>query len=167
MGILSAVLLDMLQEQFRHETSNALRYTSRSSWTRYRGLESTADFFQQEAEGEYAHAAKVRGWIEARNCALVPEPYNYTDSSAFPDYASLFVSSQEIERNTTDRLNAIYAMALTERDYMLVTAVSELVHEQIEEENLYQTIIDRISTRGQDAASVHDIDMWIGERFVK
>lgn len=153
----------MLQEQFRHETSNALRYASRSSWARFRGLEATADFFNQESEGEQAHAQKVKGWIEDRNCALVPAPYSFDEPSSFLDFPSLFVSAQIIERETTDRLNAIYAMALTERDFMLVTAVSELVKEQIEEENLYQTIIDRIRIE----PSVHLVDVWIGERFVK
>ena len=167
MGILSAVLLDLLQEQFRHETANSLRYIARSSYARYRGLEATADFFSREAEGEQEHARVVRSWIEDRNCAVIPEPLTYTDSSSFSSYTDLFVSALLVERGTTERLNTLYFTALGECDGMLAIAVQKLLAEQTEEENLYQTILDRIKARGSDAATDHDIDIWIGERFLK
>lgn len=165
MGILSAVLLDMLQEQFRHETSNALRYVARSSWARMRGLEATADFFSREAKGEYEHADKIRQIIEDRNCALMPEPYSYADSSAFSRFNDLFASAMEVERGTTARLTMIAQAALNDGDLMLFGAIQPMIAEQVEEENLYQTILDRIAARGDDAASVHDVDVWIGETF--
>lgn len=167
MGNLSAVTLALLQEQYRHETANSLRFVARASWARYRGLEATADFFLSESEGERKHADAVRCWIEDRNEALTPEPITYADASAFESFVSMFRGALEIEQETTRRLNAIYDAALTERDFQLVTQVSELVVEQIEEENTYQTILDRIASRGNDDATMHDIDMWIGERFAK
>lgn len=165
MGNLSAVALGLLQTQFRHELSNNLRYLARSSWARFRGLEATADFFNKEAEGEMRHALLVRKWIEDRNETLVPEPFEFEDPSTFATFNSLFSTALEVERETTRMLNAIYAAALAEGDFQLVTQVSELCAEQIEEENLYQTILDRIAARGADNASAHDIDVWIGETF--
>jgi ferritin len=165
MGNLSAAALSLLQAQYRHETSNSLRYFARASWARFRGFEATADFFQKEAEGERKHAVIVQKWIEDRNEQLTPEPLQYSDPSSFIEYASLFESAIEVERVTTEMLNKIYAQALSDGDFQLVTQVSELVIEQIEEENLYQTILDRIGSRGNDASANHDIDLWIGERF--
>jgi ferritin len=165
MGNLSAAALSLLQEQYRHETSNSLRYFARASWARFRGFEATADFFQREAGGERKHALKVQSWIEDRNEQLIPEPYSYNDPSAFVAFTDLFSSALGVERLTTAMLNTIYAQALSDADYQLVTQVSELVIEQIEEENLYQTILDRIASRGSDAASAHDIDVWIGEQY--
>jgi ferritin len=167
MGTLSAVTLSLLQEQYRHEISNALRYRARSSWARFRGFESTADFFAQEAKGEERHAAIVLKWIEDRNEALVPEPLTYTESSEYASFEALFQTALAIELETTRRLTIVYATALSEMDAQLMMQVSELVIEQTEEENLYRTILDRIESRSRDAASSHDIDVWIGGRFVK
>jgi len=165
MGILSATLLSLLQDQYRHETSNSLRYVARSSWARFRGLEATADFFEHEAKDERKHAEIVRKIIEARNAELYPAPYSFDESNDWAAFGDLFTTAQAIERDTTDRLNAIYGQALGESDFMLVIAISELVAIQIEEENAYQTILDRIDARGDDKASTHDIDVWIGETF--
>lgn len=165
MGNLSAAALALLQEQYRHETSNSLRYFARASWARFRGFEATADFFQQEAKGEREHADKVQSWIEDRNEQLVPEPYSYDDPSSFIAFPDLFLSALEIERLTTTMLNRIYSQALLDNDYQLIAQVLPLIAEQTEEENLYQTIIDRIRARGSDESAGHDIDVWIGERF--
>jgi ferritin len=165
MGKISTVLLDLLQAQYRQETANSLRYFARASWARFRGFEATADFFVREAEGERKHADIVRGWIEDRNEALVPEPFAYDEPSTFAEYSKLFESAMAIEVATTESLSTIYASALKEGDFLLAAMVVELLKKQVEEENLYQSILDRIASRGSDAASDHDIDIWIGGRF--
>lgn len=167
MGNLSAAALAMLQEQYRHETCNEFRYMARSSWARFRGLEGIADFFKQEAKGEHKHSIIVKTWIEDRNEALIIEPLAYDEPSVWATFAELFETAIAVEYDTTQRLNAIYAQALEERDYQLVTQVSELVIEQIEEENLYRTILDRIAQRGNDAGAAHDVDVWVAKKFVK
>lgn len=165
MSILSAVLLVSLNEQFRHETSNYLRYSARSSWARMRGLEATANFFHKEAEGEHGHAEIVRGWIEDRNQPLTIEPYQFTESSNFPSFSALFETALQVEYDTTARLQNLFKQAFDEGDFLLTTAVQALLSEQIEEESLYRTILDRIAARGDDDAAIHDIDVWIGETF--
>lgn len=178
MGMLSIQILTLLQKQFKHETSNALRYTARSSWARYRGFEGAADFFEKEAEGELGHAKAVREYIEARNEAVRPEGLSFTDPSDFGSFDVLFTSALAVEQLTTDMLHEIYSQALTIGDYMTTDWVQGLIREQVEEENLYQTIIDRMIQRGgggdqvtalsrfnQDPSAAHDIDVWLAERM--
>jgi ferritin len=162
MSVISANILILLQEQFRHEMSNYLRYTARASWARYKGLESTGDFFTSEANGELEHAKTVREFIESRNEAVIPETLTYTDSSNFAGFDELFTTALAVERETTDMLNNIYAEAINIKDFQTSVWVQALIAEQTEEENLYQKILDRIAQRGDDTGSVHDIDVWIG-----
>lgn len=164
MGIISSNILELLQEQYRHEMRNHFRYLARSSWARYRGFEGAGDFFEQEAEGEKGHADKVRKYIEDRNEAVIIVPFDYSDSSNFADFADLFTTALEVERDTTERLSVIYAEAIKAMDYMTSSWVQSLIIENIEEENLYTTIIDRITARGVDTAANHDIDVWLAER---
>ena len=145
----------------------------RASWARYRGLENTGKFFDKEANGEKGHADIVRKYIEDRNETV--ESADITLSESFSLYPELFLTALDVERLTTEMLNTIYLAAFKEGDIQTVVWVQALILEQTEEENLYQTIIDRISARGgngsqdmnitafsSDPSAVHDIDMWIG-----
>ncbi len=180
MSSVPETVLSLLQAQWKHETANSMRYTARASWARFRGLEGTGDFFEQEAAGEQGHAKLVREFIEARNEALAPEGFAFDEPSAFGSFDALFTSALEVERTTTDMLNAIYAEAVRVADFQTSIWVQQLISEQTEEENLYQTIIDRMVQRGggsgqdealtafrKDGAAIHDLDVWIAERFVK
>lgn len=165
MGKITENVLILLQEQFRHETSNNLRYTIRASWARFRGLEGIADFFDKEAEGESGHAAKVRKYIEDRNEALEPAPYAFNETGYFANVPELFTTALEVERGTTEKLQGIYAEAWKMGDYLTCEWLRDLLMEQIEEENTYQTILDRITAMGEYPARDHDLDAWIAERM--
>jgi ferritin len=161
--IIPSNILDLLQNQYKHETSNSLRYFVRSSWAKYRGFEGAGKFFAKEAEGERGHADKVKQFIEDRNEALQPSPYTYNDPDNFTSFNELFETAFVFEQETTDLLQNIYTEAFKAGDIMTVVWVQELIKEQIEEENLYRTILDRIASRGKDAASDCDNDLFIGE----
>lgn len=178
MGMLSRQILDLLQAQFKHETANHLRYVARASWARYRGFEGAGDFFEKEADGELAHAKVVREYIEARNEVVRPEGLSFTETSEFGSFDVLFTSALVVEQGTTDKLSEIFQQALTIGDVMTVQWVQGLISEQVEEESLYQTIIDRMVQRGgggdqvsalarfkDDPAAAHDIDVWLAERM--
>lgn len=178
MGMLSRQVLELLQTQYRHEMANHFRYVARASWARYRGFEGAGDFFEKEADGEAGHAKIVREYIEARNEAVNPQGVSFTDSSEFGTFDVLFTTALAVEQLTTDMLSAIYTEALGVNDIMTVQWVQGLIAEQVEEENTYQTIIDRMVQRGggsdqvsalgafsRDPAAAHDIDTWIAERM--
>jgi ferritin len=165
MGLISSNILKLLQDQYRHEMSNHFRYVARSSWARFRGLEGIGDFFDGEAKGEAEHADKVRSYIEDRNEAVAPAPYAFDDPADWKAFGELFTSALEVERDTTERLQTIYAEAIKAGDFMKSTWVQGLISEQCEEENLYVTILDRITARGDDLSACHDIDVWIAERL--
>lgn len=164
MGILSSNIRDLLQEQYRHEMSNHLRYVARSSWARFRGLEGIGSFFDGQAADESAHAASVRKYVEDRNEMVLPAPYVFDESMSWGSFADLFSSALEIERETTERLYIIYAEAVKAGDFMTSTWIQGLISEQVEEENIYTTILDRITSRGNELATAHDIDCWIASR---
>jgi ferritin len=156
---------------------NHFRYTIRASWARYRGFEGAGDFFEKEAAGEFGHAKLVRDYIEARNEAVLVAPYNFSDDTEFQYFDELFTTSLQVERDTTERLNAIYLESFKAGDIQTMGFVTQMIVEQTEEENIYQTTIDRIVQRGggglqvdafdafrQDLSASHDVDVWIAER---
>jgi ferritin len=155
-------ILELLQNQYRHETSNSLRYYARASWARFQGFEGAASFFDSQAGGERSHADKVRKFIEDRNEALEPASYNFNEPSNFNNFDELFISALQIEKDTTELLQNIYLESIRLGDIMTAIWVQDLITEQVEEENVSQTILDRIASRGKDVASDTDNDIFIG-----
>jgi ferritin len=176
MGMLSRNILDLLQNQYKHESANHFRYVARASWARYRGYDGAGDYFEREAKGEKHHAKMVRQYIEARNECVEPSGFEFNEPADFQFYDELFTTALTVEQETTDLLNNIYASAIELGDFMTSTWVQDLITRQIAEENEAQSIIDRIIQRGggkdqvtainqfrQDISASHDLDVWLKE----
>jgi len=181
--ILSANMLSLLSAQYAHEIKNALAYASMQSWAEMRGLDGTAAFFAGQSKGETDHANMVLAYIHARNEQLATGlPISWP--TEFPaSFVGQFLQAQAIERATTDAIYAIKAQAEAEGDYATCAWLSRpdgLILEQVEEENVIQTILDRVTARRglvtldqEDGGTVpaempgeviHDIDAWLKAR---
>jgi ferritin len=78
-----------------------------------------------------------------------------------------FESALIVEQTTTSMIEDMLKAARGERDYMTeqwLLEPSGLLKEQVEEENLYQTIIDRINQMRNSASLAHDLDVYLSER---
>lgn len=164
MGTIPGTVLALLTKQYYHELANSIRYEMRSAWADYRGLDGTAEFFAKEAEGERGHAAKVLAYIKDRNQALAAGVVDTGENADYLSFNQLFETANEFELLTTAMLEAIHAEAELAGDTLTCQWLYDsdgLLKEQVEEENLYRTILDRIEQRGFDQASIHDIDIWL------
>lgn len=163
---LSVRLLGLLNDQYRHETANALRYTSRASLSEFRGLTGTASFFAKQAAGERDHSEIVYKIINDRNAMLEPSPFGFNEPLGDMQFPELFTSSLIIEENTTTKLNEIAQTALAEGDYQTFSQIQSLIVEQVEESNIIQTILDRITVISSlgplTGEQIHLVDVWIG-----
>jgi ferritin len=165
MGQLSAGMLDILNALYRHELTNHLVYRQYQSRAAFQGLDGFEKWLKGQAEGEMGHAQKVYDYILTRNEEAEPAPFSFSatlQSERFPD---IFGFVLELERGTTAAWAAAYAQALEERDYLTAQWIMDpagLMAEQREEENIAQTIVDRIAVRGADPAAIHDLDVWLG-----
>lgn len=162
MSILSTKVLGLLNKQYHHELKNHLRYINRASWADRIGLSGVASFFRKQAHGEAEHANQVLEFITARSMDLTPEQVS---AEPFPkELGGIFETALAIERETTQLLKEISVASFAENDLQTFYWIADLVKEQTEEENITQTILDRIKVRGLgDPAAVHDLDIWIGE----
>lgn len=174
---LSNNLLVLLSRQYFHEISNSILYTHLFSWADMRGLDGTSGFFKKQADGERSHADMVLSYISDRNLELLPNPVELPPVAP-KNYRELFLLAQDRERLTTEKIAEIKAQAEAESDMMTCAWLMQpgnLVMEQIEEENIIQTIIDRLDARSNmvplqnmdavpaDAGGniIHDIDVWL------
>ena len=165
MAKLSANMITALCGQYQIETMNAFRYTEMASWARYRGLEGIAGFLAGQAEGERGHAAKVLTYLESRNEKLEIFPFQYQVGSEWLDIDQLMLGAYYIEIETTASLYRLHFAADAEGDLMSGQWLMDpagLIKEQVEEENLAQTILDRFAQYPACPGRTHDLDLWVG-----
>lgn len=164
--MLSQAMLERLKDQYAHETGNALRYYQRATSAEFHGLTGIASFFKKQAEGERSHADSVFEYVNNRNEQLPIAGLVFLDAdlSASADPIVMFQTALEVEQQTTGMLQLILEQARNDRDYLTeqwLLDPSGLLKEQIEEENLYQTILDRIKCMGDSPSLMHDLDVWL------
>jgi ferritin len=165
MAQLSEGMLSALNSLYRHELTNHLHYTQFRAWASFRGLTGAEKWFTAQAAGEAGHAERVLAYLIERNEAPEPAPFAFDAPLQDIAFADIFAAVLELERGTTAAWSACYAAAMAEGDYLTCQWLMEpggLLAEQREEEQIAQTIVDRIAQRGQDTAAVHNIDVWLG-----
>lgn len=171
MSVLSDNMLQLLGAQYREETMNSLRYYQRATFADYIGLSSIAEFFKQEAEGERGHADKIYEYVNAKNHILPISGLQFTDADIAPttDFVELFRTALDVELATTGKLEHILAVARDEHDDMTEQWLMDkngLIREQVEEENLYQTILDMANQNIKSPALAVEMDNWIKKHYL-
>ena len=72
--------------------------------------------------------------------------------------ASVFESLLEHELNVTDSINNVVDLCLSEKDYTTHNFMQWYVSEQLEEEALARTILDKLNMIGNDKAGLYMFD---------
>ena len=177
---LSSNILALLNIQYQHEKYNEHRYLVRSSLADFYGLTGIAKFLRNQADGERDHAMKVFEYIADRNEKIGNTQVEF-DSPPEDNMLDILKGILKIEQDTTAKLNNLYMQANAEGDFMTASwLLTGLIPEQIEEESISQTIIDRYNSRlnintltgnenitmaSEVGAALHDIDSWIDEKY--
>jgi len=167
MSVISQSMIEALSKQYHHEVANSLRYYQRAIFADVSGLTGIAKFFKSQAEDERGHADKIMAYAIDRNVILTLSGFHFGDPDINPgtSIVTAFETAKQVELETSAMLEDILALARSENDYMTEQWLLDkdgLIREQIEEEALYQTILDRVDRMIGSASLVHDLDIWIG-----
>ncbi len=167
MSVLSQSMLEKLGEQYSHETHNSLRYYQFAIFAEFAGLTGCAKLFRSQAEGERGHADKIMNYVIDKN-AILPVSISFMDPDVVPseNVVRIFEQVLALEVGTTAKIESLLENARAEKDYMTEQWLLDpegLVKEQVEEENLAQTVLDRIRQMGTSSSLIHDLDVWISE----
>ena len=155
-----------LNKQVELEASSSQFYLSMASWTESKGLTGTSNFLYHHSEEERVHMLKLIKFINERGGtsiipALVKPPVS------FDSLKSVFESLLEHELNVTDSINNVVDLCLMEKDYTTHNFMQWYVAEQLEEEALARTILDKLNMIGNDKGGLYmfdrDLDQMVKE----
>ena len=146
-----------LNEQIQKEEYSSRLYLAQAIWCEANGFPGAAAFLFTHADEERMHMMKLVHFVNDRGGKTqlldvgVP-PQEYTS------LLDIFTQIKEHEEFITLSINNLYGITIDERDYTTGNFLQWYITEQIEEESLFNTILDKIELLGNDKAGMFHID---------
>lgn len=140
---------EALNHQIAYEAYASSSYLSMASWCEVQGLRGATAFFYAQSAEERVHMLKIIRYINiAGGHALIPavkEPAN-----AYKSLKDVVETSLHQEQDVTKQINKLVELSFEAKDFATHHFLQWYVAEQLEEENLFTTILNIIKLGGKD-----------------
>ncbi|MDB4324558.1 ferritin [Crocinitomicaceae bacterium] len=146
-----------LNKQVEKEASSSQFYLSMASWAENQGLNGTAKFLYTHSDEERFHMLKLVKFINERGgTAIIPNVE--APKKNFKSIENVFQLLLNHELAVTECINQLVDVCLQEKDYTTHNFIQWYVSEQLEEEALARTIMDKINLIGKDKGGLYLFD---------
>jgi ferritin len=146
-----------LNQQIQKEEYSSRLYLAMASWCEASGYPGAAEFLYEHSEEERFHMLKLIHFVNDRGGKV-----QLLDVKIPPlEYESvldIFTQIKEHEVYITNSINELYGITVEERDYTTGNFLQWYITEQIEEESLINTILDKIRLVDTDKSGLFHID---------
>jgi len=146
-----------LNDQIKKEASSSQYYLSMASWAESNGLNGTANFMYTHSDEERFHMLKLIKFVNERGGKAVI-PKLDAPPKDFKNLKNVFESLLEHEIGVTKSINNLVDLCLKEKDYTTHNFVQWYVSEQLEEEALARTVLDKLNLIGNDSGGMYMFD---------
>ena len=155
--MLSKKINDLLNQQVHLEAESSNVYLAMASWAEQQGLEGIAQFLYHHSDEERMHMLKLFKFINERGGkAVVPVIKNVPDK--YKSIENIFESLLGHEVKVSTEINKLVGHCLDDKDFTTHNFLQWYVTEQIEEERLARTVLDKLKLIGNDKGGLYLFD---------
>jgi ferritin len=146
-----------LNDQVMKESFSSQFYLAMASWSENQGLNGTANFLYRHSDEERFHMLKLVKFINERGGKSVI-PAIEKPPVEFNSIINVFELLLEHELMVTESINNLVDVCLQEKDYTTHNFVQWYVSEQLEEEAMARTLLDKLKLIGSDSGGIYIFD---------
>lgn len=132
---LSRALNDALNIQITHEYLNSLRYLQIASFFEDLQLKNLSSYFKKQSCHEKEHGDMVVNYINSRNSGKVNLSNIPAPNLLIADYSYVGEIYRKFEEDTTNSIESLYDLAISEKSYIDLPFLQTMLNEQVEEED--------------------------------
>jgi len=159
--MLSKKMEEALNRQIESESMSSQLYLAMASWADTQGFSGSAKFLYSHSDEERQHMLKLFQYINERSghgvvSALQQPPKSF---SSIPD---IFHQILKHEMVVSSEINKLVDLSLGEKDYTTNNFLQWYISEQVEEERLAKTIVDKLNLIGNDKGGLYMFDRDLG-----
>lgn len=159
--MLSKNIEELLQGQVKKEAFASQVYLAMACWADAKGFEGAAAFLYTHSEEEREHMLKLMKFLNERGSQAIV-PLLEAPEKNFANLMEVFKGILTHEVSVTKSINTIITNCLAENDHLTNNFMQWYMNEQIEEEQLARSIIDKLEMIGSDTSSLFLFDKELG-----
>jgi len=156
-------LLKELNDQMNFEFYSSHIYLAMAAYCAHENYDGFANFFEVQAEEERTHAMKIYRFLNRLGKRAVIGGME-TPQNGYRSLTDCFERAYEHEQLVTKRFYAMADRALNEREHAAIPLLQWFVDEQIEEENLFDSLVRRLKRIENDRTALFILDRELAER---
>jgi ferritin len=154
---MNSTIQQLLNDQIKYEASASMQYLSMASWADANGYNGVAEFFYNQSEEERLHMTKLVKFVNERSGqVIIPQLDKPKDD--FKTLNELFETFLTSEIFVTEQINKIIYECLQKQDYNVHNFMQWYVTEQLEEEAVARTLLDKLTIIGNDKSGHYLFD---------
>ncbi|MFS4418106.1 ferritin [Maribacter sp. 2307ULW6-5] len=147
----------LLNDQIKFEANASMHYLAMASWADNAGYNGIAEFFYNQSEEERAHMLKLVKFVNERGgTVIVPELDK--PKASYTSLHELFADFLKSEMFVTEQINHVIFECLNKKDYNVHNFMQWYVTEQLEEEAVARTLLDKLNIIGDDKSGHYMFD---------
>ena len=146
--LISKKVIQSINQQIGNEFGASLQYVAIANYFADEGLLELAKFFSLQSDEERDHALKFNKFI-LDSGGQVEIPATPAPQCLFQSTLEALQLSLDWENEVTRQINAIYALAAKEDDYVTQNFLSWFLKEQLEEVSTMDTLV-KVAKRAGD-----------------
>lgn len=136
-------LYDNLNAQMNFELESAYIYATMSAYLNEQNMRGMTHFFDHQVKEEMEHAAKIKNFLQATGYAIKYRPLNPGDGK-FDSIEDVFKKALAHEKVVTSHIDDLVKEARAEGDQRVLNLLAWFVDEQIEEEDVFTVLVERL-----------------------
>jgi ferritin len=161
--MMSPKVQDALNEQMKHEFYSSYLYLSMSAYLDAANLPGLSKWMRAQAREEAIHAMKIFDHLLDREGKIQFLPIGRPPTD-FASARDVFDQAHRHEKDVTAAINALYGLALDERDFASRVFLDWFVQEQVEEEKTSGLLAEQLHMVGDDRPGLLMLDRELGQR---
>lgn len=147
----------LLNSQIKYEAQASIQYLAMASWADAEGYNGVAEFFYSQSEEERLHMTKLVKFVNERSGnVIIPELDK--PKANYKGLNELFEKFLESEVFVTEQINHVIFECLQQKDYNVHNFMQWYVTEQLEEEAMARTLLDKLNIIGNDKSGHYLFD---------
>lgn len=154
---MNSIIEKLLNDQITFEAKASMQYLAMASWADAEGYNGISEFFYSQSEEERLHMTKLVRFVNERSGKVVISKLE-TPKATFKNLTELFETFLESEIFVTQQINHIIYECLQQKDYTIHNFMQWYVTEQLEEEAVARTLLDKLNIIGNDKSGHYLFD---------
>lgn len=147
----------LLNDQIKYEANASMHYLAMASWADEQGYNGISEFFYLQSEEERVHMTKLVKFVNERGGKVIV-PALDKPKPTFTSLNELFEDFLKSEMFVTEQINHVIYECLNKKDYNVHNFMQWYVTEQLEEEAVARTLLDKLNIIGDDKSGHYMFD---------